>query len=302
MHNFNHLYYFYLVVKLEGVTKAANHLNTSQSSLSAQVKQLEESFGKKLLVKSGRKLALTSEGQVVYSYCKMSFEIFEDMSLQLKSRSPMGIKKLKIGVSDEIERPFISSVIGSLIKRDLKNNFQIHLHSGKHEEIKEKFLVKEIDLAITSEPILIHSIRYHITISLPVSFVINPKKLSPKNLKNNTLKEFFKNGTTDLALPSSSLKLRKEIDNYLVKNKLSRNVAFESNILSTLIRSIRDGAASGFMPTAYVESELKQGRLVQIEAEKKLWEHKLYLYSYNEKLFTDVKTEIERLLIPKLSC
>lgn len=295
MHNFNHLYYFYLVVKLDGVTKAANHLNTSQSSLSAQVKQLEENLGKKLFVKVGRKLALTSEGQVVYSYCKMSFEIFEDMTLQLNSRSPVGIKKLKIGVSDEIERPFVSSVIGSLIKRDLKNNFQIHLHSARHEEIKEKFIVKDIDLAITSDPILASNIKHHASISLPVSFLINPKNFNPKDHKHNTLKEFFKHGKVDLALPSSSLKLRKEIDNYLAKNKLSKNVAFESNIISTLIRSISDGAASGFIPTVYAEKELRQGRLVQIGENSKLWEHKLFMYSYNEKFFIDVKNEIERL-------
>lgn len=295
MHNFNHLFYFYLVVKLDGVTKAANHLNTSQSSLSAQIKQLEESFGKKLFVKAGRKLALTSDGQIVYSYCKMSFENFEDMSIQLNSRSPVGIKKLKIGVSDEIERPFISSVIGSLIKRDLKNNFQIHLHSSRHEEIKEKFIVKDIDLAITSDPILASNIKHHATISLPVSFLINPKKFTPKDHKHNSLKEFFKNGKVDLALPSSSLKLRKEIDAYLAKNKLSKNVSFESNIISTLIRSIVDGAASGFVPTAYVEKELRLGRLAQIGNDLKLWEHKLYIYSYNESFFNDVKEEIERI-------
>ena len=243
MHNFNHLYYFYLIVKLDGVTKAANHLNTSQSSLSAQIKQLEENLGKKLFVKAGRKLALTSEGQVVYSYCKMSFEIFQDMTLQLNSRSSVGIKKLKIGVSDEIERPFISSVIGSLIKRDLKNNFQINLHSGRHDEIKEKFIVKDIDLAITSDPIIANNIKHHGSILLPVSFLINPKKFSPKDHKHNTLKEFFKNGKVDLALPSSNLKLRKEIDNYLAKNKLSKidrtckNLKFNSSHVEVLIIS-----------------------------------------------------------------
>ena len=295
MHNFNHLYYFYLIVKLDGVTKAANHLNTSQSSLSAQIKQLEENLGKKLFVKAGRKLALTSEGLAVYSYCKMSFEIFQDMTLQLNSRSPVGIKKLRIGVSDEIERPFISSVIGSLIKRDLKNNFQIHLHSGRHEEIKEKFIVKDIDLAITSDPIIASNIKHHGSILLPVSFLINPKKYHPKDRKHNTLKEYFKHGDLDLALPSSSLKLRKEIDNYLAKNKLSKNVAFESNIISTLIRSISDGAACGFIPTVYAENELKQGRVVQVGEDPNLWEHKLYMYSYNEKFFIDVKNEMERL-------
>ena len=301
MHNFNHLYYFYLIVKLDGVTKAANHLNTSQSSLSAQIKQLEENLGKKLFVKAGRKLALTSEGQVVYSYCKMSFEIFQDMTLQLNSRSSVGIKKLKIGVSDEIERPFISSVIGSLIKRDLKNNFQINLHSGRHDEIKEKFIVKDIDLAITSDPIIANNIKHQGSILLPVSFLINPKKFSPKDHKHNTLKEFFKNGKVDLALPSSNLKLRKEIDNYLAKNKLSKNVAFESNIISTLIRSIADGAASGFIPTVYAENELKHGRLVQIGEEPNLWEHKLFMYSYNERFFLDVKNEIERLSSAKFT-
>ncbi len=295
MHNFNHLYYFYLIVKLDGVTKAANHLNTSQSSLSAQIKQLEENLGKKLFVKAGRKLALTSEGLAAYSYCKMSFEIFQDMTLQLNSRSPVGIKKLRIGVSDEIERPFISSVIGSIIKRDLKNNFQIHLHSGRHEEIKEKFIVKDIDLAITSDPIIANNIKHYGSILLPVSFLINPKKFNLKERKQKTLKEYFKHGDLDLALPSSSLKLRKEIDNYLAKNKLSKNVSFESNMISTLIRSIADGAACGFIPTVYAENELKQGRLIQVGDEPNLWEHKLYMYSYNEKFFIDVKNEMERL-------
>ena len=72
-------------------------------------------------------------------------------------------------------------------------------------------------------------------------------------------------------------------------------MAFESNIISTLIRSISDGAACGFIPTVYAENELKQGRVVQVGEDPNLWEHKLYMYSYNEILFNDVKSEIERL-------
>jgi LysR family transcriptional activator of nhaA len=288
-------------VKLEGVTKAATYLHTSQSSLSTQMKQLEEAFGKKLLEKVGRKLVLTSDGQIIYSYCKLSFENIEDMTRQLNNKTKTGIQRLKIGVSDEIERPFISSVVGNLIKRDLQNDFQIFLHSAKHDDIKEKFLVKDVDFAITSDPILANNIKHQAVISLPVSFLVNPKALALSKSAKLNIKDFFKNGEMDLALPSSSLKLRKEIDNYLTKNKINRNVTFETNILSTLIRSIVDGVACGFIPTAYVETELREKRIVQIGADQKLWEHKLYLYSYNSTLLFDVRKEIERLSNIKVS-
>ena len=65
MFNYNHLYYFYITAKLKGVTVAALQLNTSQPSLSSQIKNLETALKRKLFRKSGRNIELTEDGKRV---------------------------------------------------------------------------------------------------------------------------------------------------------------------------------------------------------------------------------------------
>lgn len=291
MFNYNHLYYFYLVVKLGGVTKAAKHLKTSQSSISTQVKQLEEVLELKLLEKDGRSLKLTSDGQAIFRYCKNAFETFEDLKTYLGDNSKTDIKKIKIGVTNDIERPFISSMIGAHLKSIKKTSeFAVNLHSASYSEIKEKFLIKDIDIAITSDPIIAQNIKYYTSINLPVGILVNSKLI--EKLVFNDLKSFFNIIPLGLAIPSPELKLRKEIDTYLSKNKINKNIVYESNILATLSRSIVDGLSFGILPLPYVYPEIKKGLLTQIKVGNKLWDHKIYICSYKEDLMLELKSEI----------
>lgn len=292
MFNYNHFYYFYLVVKLGGITNAAKHLKTSQSSISTQVKFLEEVLEIKLFDKDGRTLKLSSDGQAIFSYCKGAFETFEDLKLYLEDNNKLHKKKVKIGVTNDIEKPFISSMIGAYFKSFKKTELSINLHSASYAEIKEKFLIKDVDIAITSDPIIAQNIKFYTSVNLPVGVLINSK--FGEKLKHNDLKSFFNNVELGLALPSPELKLRKEIDTYLSKQKIHRNIIFESNILATLSRSIIDGFSFGILPLPYVYTEIKKGLLTQISPEIKLWDHKIYLCSYNEGLMLDLKKEIQR--------
>ena len=292
MYNYNHLFYFYLVVKLEGVTKAAKHLNTSQSSLSTQIKQLEESIGRRLFEKVGRKLILTSDGEVMYSYCKNAFENFEEMDSFLRNKSTSGRRKLRIGVVDDIERPFISSLFSKIIKDDLKNEVSINLYSSFHNEIKEKFLVRDIDVAITSDPIIASGIKYSTVLELPVGIVVSSRSVAHDIKGELNLKNVIKQLEIGMALPNPNMKLRKEIDSYLSKIKINRNIVFESNVVSAIVRSIIDGVAFGILPLIYIEKEIKQGRLIQLNSLGNLWSHKLHIYTYSEDLLVQIKREI----------
>jgi LysR family transcriptional activator of nhaA len=66
--NFHHLFYFWRVAKLGHLTRAAEDLHTSQSALSAQIRQLEDRIGEDLFSREGRRLVLTDTGQLVLSY------------------------------------------------------------------------------------------------------------------------------------------------------------------------------------------------------------------------------------------
>jgi LysR family transcriptional activator of nhaA len=109
MFNYNHLYYFYVTAKLGGVTSAARQLKTSQPSLSAQIKNLEKSFNRELFRKNGRQMELTEEGHRVYSFCKPMFELAEELEEYANGKDALKRLRVSIGVSSEIERPFIAN-------------------------------------------------------------------------------------------------------------------------------------------------------------------------------------------------
>lgn len=62
------LTYFAQVAKLEHMTRAAQELNISQSSLSSAVKQLEEELGVALFERRGRALVLTDAGRAMLAH------------------------------------------------------------------------------------------------------------------------------------------------------------------------------------------------------------------------------------------
>ena len=59
---FRVLNYFLTVAQEENITKAAEVLHTTQSNLSRQLAELENTIGKRLFERGSRKITLTEEG------------------------------------------------------------------------------------------------------------------------------------------------------------------------------------------------------------------------------------------------
>lgn len=94
--NFHHLFYFWHVAKSGHLTKTANELHTSQSALSAQIRQLEDRLGEVLFVREGRRLVLNDTGQLVLAYAEDIFGMSQEMLGRLQGRSE-GVTRLRIG-------------------------------------------------------------------------------------------------------------------------------------------------------------------------------------------------------------
>jgi DNA-binding transcriptional LysR family regulator len=61
--NFRHLYFFWMVAKEGGVTRAAEKLGLAVQTISMQLASLEQSIGKQLLEPQGRRLVPTEAGR-----------------------------------------------------------------------------------------------------------------------------------------------------------------------------------------------------------------------------------------------
>ena len=64
--NFQHLLYFWTVAREGSVARATQVLHLAQPTISGQIKILERSLGERLFERSGRGIALTEVGQVVF--------------------------------------------------------------------------------------------------------------------------------------------------------------------------------------------------------------------------------------------
>src|SRR3954464_12449088 len=117
MYNYNHLYYFYITAKSGGVNVAAQHLRISQPSLSSQLKVLERSLDLRLFQKVGRNNQLTPAGSVVFGFCRRMFELSEEMGDLILKKVPSASRRIHIGVSDEVDRPFVVEVVSLFLKK-----------------------------------------------------------------------------------------------------------------------------------------------------------------------------------------
>lgn len=280
--NFNHLYYFYLISKLDGVTAAAKYLNTSQSSLSIQIRNLEGEIGQKLFKKVGRKLVLTEVGREVYQFCRKSFSSFDEMFDQLNKKSnSMGLRII-IGVSDEIDRPFVTEVLARVIKRYPKiRRPLIQLVSLPTNKILNSLRASEVDILLTTNAFIDNSVEIIKELALPVGFFMAPD--IRLDFKNINLDNILKDSEMGFVLMSGLTNLRLEVDSYLRKKRITPHCVFESNILASVVRATVDGLGGTIIPEAYARRELKAKRLVRIN-DKPLWKHRLLLLTEKDQL------------------
>ena len=289
MRNFNHLYYFHVVSKLGSVTAAARELNTSQSSLSMQLKTLEGQMGKPLFERSGRNLLLTPLGQQVSHYCRRMFDIAGELDGFLHRREHQGKSTFAVGVSQDIERPFVTDILAHAISTGARKNGHrpvVTLASHPHEKLIAKLELGELDAVLSSQPIHSNTARTQLEAKLPVKAIARAQK-------GKLIRHLLKDDEVGLVLPTVEMRIRWEIDGFLTKKRIRKNVAFESNVMGAIVRACIDGLGIGFLPEAYVIGEIRRGTLMA--SRESLWNHRLYLSSRKTSSSEEAKSMVQAL-------
>ncbi len=91
--------YFVAVAQEGNVTRAAERLHISQPSLSAAIRQLEEQLGVQLLARSGRRIAITSAGELLLQRGRELLEHAEAVSDEVQGRAGTTSGRLRLGLS-----------------------------------------------------------------------------------------------------------------------------------------------------------------------------------------------------------
>lgn len=98
--NYHHLQSFWVVAREGSVRGASEILHVSPSSVSTQIRQLEQAFGVSLVKKQGRGLVLTETGAQVAEYAAEIFSTGRELMELIKGK-PIGKPlELRVGIRD----------------------------------------------------------------------------------------------------------------------------------------------------------------------------------------------------------
>ena len=285
MFNYNHLYYFYVTAKSGGVTFAAKALKIAQPSLSAQIKVLEGTLNRKLFHKVGRRMELTAEGEQAYGFCRKMFESAEEFADVLNQTDQSRGSRVRIGVTDEIERPFVTDLVSAIVREKVASKQpMVSMFSDSHAELLAQLQTRQIDLLLSNQPPYGEDLQILASVDMPVVLAISPKLLKGMKIaREATIGQLLRILPGGLVLPTPKLRVRTEIDLFLQRHHMQKQVVFESDILAAVIRAIVDGAGFGFVPFPYISREVNHGSLKHFGPEAGYWRNGLLLISLKEK-------------------
>ena len=102
--NYKHLYYFWVVAKEGGITRAADKLDMAVQTVSAQVRELERSLGYALLKPAGRGLVLTDAGLAAMQQADQIFQLGEMLPAKVRDAVSSPTVRLAVGISDGLPK------------------------------------------------------------------------------------------------------------------------------------------------------------------------------------------------------
>jgi len=156
--NYQHLYYFWVVARAPSLTAAAHRLNLSPSTISTQIKSLEDRLGQALFERKGRGLILTERGRVALAYADDIFalgtELFDSICSQ--NAHPNHLYRLRVGFSNNLPKLVAHRLIAPATKCP---DFPIHLVclQGEASALVADVAIHHFDLVLTDQPVSLAS-------------------------------------------------------------------------------------------------------------------------------------------------
>jgi LysR family transcriptional activator of nhaA len=109
--NYQHLFYFWLITREGGVARAAHRLRLTHSTLSTQLRLLEEYLGNQLFERRGKRLLLTPLGTQVAAYADDIFRLGAELVDTARGENHEKQSAFKVGVVGNLPKSVIYKLI-----------------------------------------------------------------------------------------------------------------------------------------------------------------------------------------------
>ena len=281
---------FKTILEVGSFQKAADKLGYTQSTVTFQIKQLEEELALKLFEKIGRRMELTQAGKDIMPYVDMILQGTEQISNYGKSLSEI-TGSLKLAIPDSIliynMQPFMQAFTHEA------PNVQLIVNSIQSGEINPSIADGTADIGINCEKDSYPDSVVHKKLGKYKAVLV----ASP--FANNNLLDFI---TPHQRKPISLIcnepdgYYQLDMDKYLSEKDILLNPPMKVQSIEAVKRCVMNNLGIAVVPTYSIGEELKNGSLmpVKTELDEKSY-NSFYIYHKNKWISPQMKLALNLL-------
>ena len=223
---------FIKAAEMLSFSDAAKALNIAQSSLSQQIKQLEDELDVKLFLRNSHSIALTEAGKVMLPFALRTIHDAQTCTDRIRDLQKLLTGSLCIGVTYSFS-PILTETVISFMK--LYPHIKLNIIYEPMNKLMELLAKRQLDFVLAFKPTQpIADVESHTLFQNRLSAVVSAThQLASK--EKVTLSELEK---YDLALPSKGLQARNAFDS-IVNGSDNFNIRIELNEVNILLKLIR---------------------------------------------------------------
>jgi len=147
--NYKHLYYFWVVAKEGGISRAADKLDMAVQTVSAQVRELERSLGYALLKPAGRGLVLTDAGLAAMQQADQIFQLGESLPARVRDAVSTPTIRLAVGICDGLPKLVVRRLLQPVIPEP---NLRLVCHEGGIDDLLGDLALHRLDVVLSDRP------------------------------------------------------------------------------------------------------------------------------------------------------
>lgn len=241
------LRYFVKVSELKSFSDASRQLNITQSTLSQQIRQLENELGAELLIRDSHHVELSDVGLAFLPQAARTISAADTCLDRIRDVQQLGVGELNLGSTYSF-LPLLKETVLQFMKQYPGVKMNICCHSM--ETLLNMLHEHKIDVALSYKPYMIQSdIDSHILFDNRLAVIVSDTHpLAKKSVVRLSELEKY-----PIALPAKGLQARNTFDRIVEGLDYRFNVRLEINEVNVLIDLVR---SSGHLVTVLSEAAL----------------------------------------------
>lgn len=170
-----HLRYFIALAGSLNFTRAAERVHVTQSTLSHQIRQLEEEIGQRLFDRNGKRVVLTEAGESFLAYANRALEVIDEGLGELKQAVAPITGTVHIGTTSTFNQSFLPDCVALFLREN--TTVKIVIDELSADAITDGLMAEELDVGIGYRPELQETIRFEPLFNEELALVVANKHI-----------------------------------------------------------------------------------------------------------------------------